>query len=150
MSYDLMVFDPAKVPDGPTAFYAWYDADADAEADTAAAGDMFEDYSDPAQTTPLLRAWFLEMIKEFPAMNGAYAPDLDELEQTERAADYFIKKESIYIAFSWSDPGAAYEATFRLAAKHGAGFLDASGDGSVWLPVSPGKLKMAFRDPESS
>lgn len=144
-----MVFDPAVVPSDASAFFAWYDAQADADVDEALEGDIYKDFSDPDRTTPILRAWFLDMIKEFPAMNGAYAHDLDELGEPERAADYSIDKASIYINFSWSDPDAAYETTFRLAAKHGAGFLDASGDGSVWLPDAPGKLKLAFKDPES-
>ncbi len=146
MSYDLMVFDPALTPTDAVAFFAWYDEVMDDEFDA----DAVEDFSDPARTTPPLRAWFLDIIREFPAMNGAHAPDLDDDADNERAADYDIREASIYIAFSWSDPEAAHEATVRLAAKHAVGFLDASGDGSVWLPDGPGKLRLAFRDPESS
>lgn len=52
----------------------------------------------------------------------------------------------IYINFSWSDADTAYETTFRLAAKHGIGFFDVnSEDGKVWIPESPGKLKVAFK-----
>ena len=146
MSYDLMVFDPALAPGEAVAFFAWYDEVMDAEPD----GDVFADFSDPAITTPPLRAWFLDMIKEFPAMNGAHAANIDDLEDDARLTDYDIGKARIYAAFSWSDPEAAHKATVRLAAKHGVGFLDASGDGSVWLPDGPGSLKLAFKDPESS
>lgn len=131
-----MVFDPGIAPtEGPAPFIEWYDAQADAEA----VEDINTDYGDSARTTPLLRAWFLNMIKEFPT-------DPDPQDEFERAAQYSIENGMIYINFSWSDTEAAYEATYRLAAKHGVGFFDVSSeDGKVWLPEPPGELRVAFK-----
>ena len=129
MSYDLAIFDPLVAPRERTKFLEWYDAETEKEEP----GDQ---YNDPP--TPALRGWFFEMIKEFPPMNGPYAPSAltDEVE-----ADYSIGKHLIYVTFVWSAVDRAYEATFRLAGKHRVGFFDVSSEkASVWLPTSAGQL----------
>jgi hypothetical protein len=42
----------------------------------------------------------------------------------------------------------AHETTTRLAAKHGVGFFNASGDSAVWFPASDGQLEIvhAYQD----
>jgi hypothetical protein len=133
MSYDLAVFDPVAAPLEKEAFIDWFHSITEWTED--------RDYDDPRGTAPVLMAWFRAMIKQFPALNGPYASNsLDN----EKAADYSIDESLIYIAFSWSVTESAYQATFSLAAKHGAGFFDVSGEGGIWFPDSCGKLKRAF------
>jgi hypothetical protein len=64
-----------------------------------------------------LRAWFLDVIRLFPPLNGDFAEEeLPEDEAT--AADYSIGTQMIYIAFAWSKAELAYQTTLDLAAKH--------------------------------
>jgi len=135
MSYDLAVFDPEAAPRERAAFIEWYEAQTEWEEPHR--------YNDPVVSTPALRAWFLEMIREFPAMNGPHAArdgDVDDRRRT----DYSVGRTLIYAAFAWSQAGPAYEAVFGLAAKHAIGFFDASGEtGEVWLPDGRGGLMLA-------
>lgn len=119
MSYDLMVFHPAAAPGGREAFLQWYEEETQWTED--------HDYLDPVVTTPALRAWFLEMIKTFPAMNGPYAQphDFDE-DLDSHVASYCIGRHCIYVGFSWSVTEEAWRATRALAIKHGVGFFDVS------------------------
>ena len=121
MSYDLMVFDPAAAPRERAAFMDWYDTQSEwAEG---------HDYDDPAVTTPALRAWFMEMIKTFPAMSGPYAAaDDEDAEEDSRFCEYCIGKSLIYASFAWSQQAAAYQTMRELAIRHGVGFFDVSGD----------------------
>lgn len=94
----------------------WYTAQVDWTEEHA--------YDDPSVTTPALKAWLREMKQTFPDLNGPYVTDDNELYW----ADYAIGRQVIYIAFGWSVAGEAYEAVYRLAAKHQVGFFDVSGD----------------------
>ena len=122
MSYDLMVFDPAAAPREREEFMQWYDVQTEWAED--------HEYDDPAVTTPALRAWFLEMIETFPAMNGPYGGDEDDDDYFDNphVSDYCIGKSVIYTAFAWSVADEAYETVCTLAAKHGVGFFDVSSD----------------------
>ena len=132
MSYDLMVFDPALAPREREAFLAWHDRQ------TECAGSF-----DPVEATAPLRAWFFDMIARFPAMNGPYAPDTHDPDNP-CITDYSVGSAIIYAAFGWSQVDAAYEAVFRLAAKHRLGFFDVSSEeGGVWLPDHEGQLVVA-------
>jgi len=135
MSYDLLVFSPENAPTERAAFLDWWDQTSEWEED--------HDYDDPAVSTPRLRAWFVEMINTFPAMNGPFSQE--ELPANESTVtDYSIGQFAIYAAFAWSNAEAAYDHVFKLAAKHGVGFFDASSDtGAVWLPDGNGGLKLA-------
>jgi len=138
MSYDLAVFDPAVAPRDRDAFLAWFHSAMDQ--------DVSRRYDDPAVCTPALRSWFLEIVKEFAALNGPYAPP-GLPDDVSEAADYSIDTALIYVGFRWSRAEAAYEATFRLAEKNGVGFFNVSSDTSdVWLPGPNGKLLMAHSD----
>jgi hypothetical protein len=137
MSYDLAVFDPVVAPQERAEFLEWYEAQTE--------WNEGHSYSDPAVSTPALRGWFFEIIREFPQMNGPYAsqPPRDDDSQT----DYSVGKYLIYAAFSWSKVDAAYEATFRLAGKHRVGFFDVSSEkSSVWLPNAAGQLVLRHSD----
>jgi hypothetical protein len=125
VSYDLAVFDPSAAPGNAPKFADWYTAQTEWNEP--------HDYDDPAVSMPALRAWFMDMIQQFPAMNGPYA--LPDRQDDPRITDYSVGRSIIYAGFAWSKAGEAYEACFRLAEKHGVGFIDASGDeGEVWFP----------------
>jgi hypothetical protein len=134
MSYDLLVFQPGKAPREREAFLSWWGKTAEWSEDHG--------YDDPNVSTPQLKAWFLEMIEPYPAMNGPFSSE--ELPEDDAAVtDYSVGKEAIYAAFAWSKAEAAYTQVFNLAAKHQLGFFDASSDTSaVWLPDGEGSLKL--------
>jgi len=134
MSYDLMVFDPASAPRTHAEFIAWYDQQTEWEEDHG--------YNDPAVTTPALRAWFMDMIGIFPALNGPFSSE--ELPEDEAlVTDYCIGNSVIYVTFAWSKAEQAYDSAFDLAEKHGLGFFNASSDDAeIWLPVN-GKLVLS-------
>ena len=135
MSYDLMVFDPAAAPKGREAFLEWYDKQSEWEEPHR--------YDDPAVSSAALRAWFMEMIEAFPALNGPHRKrDLPEDEGT--LTDYSVGESVICAAFSWSKAEVAYEVMFRLAEKHRVGLFNASSDrAEVWLPGPSGRLLLA-------
>lgn len=135
MSYDLMVFDPAAVPDGHAQFLDWYGQQIKwSEGHT---------YNDPGVSTPELRAWFMDMIVLFPSMNGPISQD--QLPEDEASmTDYSLGKSVIYCAFAWSKEQQAYATVFDLAQKHGLGFFDVSSESEeVWLPLG-GQLRIVY------
>jgi hypothetical protein len=128
MSYDVMVFDPGAPPSDREGFMGWYREQTQwGEGHT---------YNDPAVSTSELRAWFFDMIREYPPMNGPHASDdVDDPKQT----DYSIGRCVIYACFAWSQAEAASKTTFNLAEKHRVGFFDVStNNGSVWMPNESG------------
>lgn len=128
MSFDLAVFAPEAAPRDRDAFIAWYFQQTE--------WNEGHSYDDPAITTPGLRAWFFEMIKAFPAMNGPFAAHLNEdFEEPPRESDYSIGKQMIYVGFAWSCADDAYELVRALAEKHKIGFYDVSSeDGEIVFP----------------
>lgn len=126
MSYDLMVFDPDASPTARDGFMDWYDQQTQWAEDHS--------YDNPEVCTPELRAWFLELVEEYPVMNGPHASDDFD---NPKLSDYSIGKSVIYIAFSWSVADNAYQSVFNLAKKHRVGFFDVSATNSqVWMPDS--------------
>jgi hypothetical protein len=124
VSYDLLVFDPTIPPRDRDGFMKWFEK--------LAEWGEGHDYNEPIETSDTLRAWFMEMIKEFPAMNGSFAThDYDN----PKVAGCAICRHAIYTDFRWTQIDDAYRATFSLAKKHRLGFYDTSADdGQVWLP----------------
>ena len=139
MSFDLAVFDPARVPQDRAAFLEWW-------RQVSHWDDEAHDYNNPDSTSPALKAWFLEMIAEFPAMNGPYAKS--ELPPDEvTLTDYTIAKEVVYAAFAWSKAEDAGDAVIRLAQRHGLGLFNVSSPSAeVYLPDSSGELQLAHSD----
>jgi hypothetical protein len=136
VSYDLMVFEPAAAPPDRAGFLAWYHRQTE--------WGEGHDYNDPANASEKLRAWFLDFIKTFPAMNGPYA---SENYDDPKVSDYSIGRSAIYVAFAWSQAEAAYRAMFETAKAFGLGFYDVSaGDGQVWLPNSHGEYVCVHSD----
>lgn len=123
MSFDLMVFEPAAAPKTKDGFMEWYDRQTEWGED--------HDYMPAAAASPALRSWYMEMKETFPPMDGGDAPDA---EQEDFLTDYCIGSSVIYAAFSWDKADEAYKLTKELAAKHGVGFFDVSGDGDIVLP----------------
>jgi hypothetical protein len=130
MSYDLAVFDPRMELRERSAFLTWFDG--------RTSWDGGVDYFDPSNATPALQAWYREMVSAFPPLNGPDRPANME----HCTADYSIATDLIYVGFSKTSGGLAYETMLRLAAKHGVGFFDVSGNGAVWFPKTDGKIEM--------
>ena len=85
----------------------------------------------------------MEMIQSFPSMNGPHASE-DFSGDEATLTDYSVGQSVIYAAFAWSKAELAYEAMFRLAAKHEVGFFNASSDhAEIWLPDGKGGLLLA-------
>jgi hypothetical protein len=135
MSYDLAVFDPEVAPLGRGEFLAWFKQQTE--------WNESHGYDNPKVCSPSLRQLFLEMIAEFPAMNGPHAQE--ELPEDEATlTDYSVGRSLIYAAFAWSKKEQAYEIMFRLAERHRVGFFNVSSTtGEVWLPGSSGALVLA-------
>jgi hypothetical protein len=138
MSYDLAVFDPDAAPKEREAFVNWF-------------GEMTEweeshSYDDPKVTTPNLRAWFMEMLATYPAMNGPFSKE--ELPDDEAClTDYSVGKSLIYVGFAWSKAEDAHPHLMHLAEKHRVGIFNMSSDESdVWLSDSKGKLTLVHSD----
>lgn len=119
MSYDLAVFDPDHAPRDREAFLEWY-------AELTDWKDHI-DYNQPDNASPKLRAWFDDMILEFPPLNGPLADPLNSFEEpSTETTDYSIDEFLIDLGFRWSLAERAYDAVLSRAQKHGVGFFDVS------------------------
>lgn len=134
MSYDLLVFDPTKAPSTAHDLEKWFAKQTRWEEDHS--------YDDPKVSTARLRAWFLTIVKAFPAMNGPYKPS--EMPADESSlTDYSIGRDVIYIGFAWSKSEAALKMVLELAEKHGLGVQDVGASSlKVWLPDKKGRLRV--------
>jgi hypothetical protein len=133
MSYDLMVFDPAAAPRRRAVFMRWYHQQT---RWTETHG-----YNNPNVPAAPLRAWFREIVKTFPPMNGPLA---DRESDSPCEADYSLGESVIYCAFPWSAAKPAREHVKRLAAAHRVGFFDASSsEGALWLPTAGGGFEVS-------
>jgi hypothetical protein len=122
MSYDLAVFDPSNAPRDVSDFGDWFFSDENA------VGDVF---NDPASTTSELRAFYLAMVQEFADYNDdSFDPD----SATDFATGYEIGPKTIVMEFRWTKAEQAYEKVRALSVRHGVGFFDQSGDGSIHFP----------------
>jgi hypothetical protein len=138
MSYDLMVFDPAGPPSDRLGFLNWY-------AEVARMGDG-KLTSDPATTGPALQAWYRDMIREFPAVNGPDATgsaDMDNVKRTE----YRFTEKAIIASFQWEASRHALRQAGKVARRHSVGLFDVSGEtGAVWAPTSKGHYALTHRN----
>lgn len=134
MSYDVMVFSQSTAPTSRDELLSW--------AHQQMEWSEGHSYDDPAVTTPALRAWFMDMIETFPAMNGPQAV-AEELMDDDHVTDYTIGSEVIYAGFRWSLAQEAYSRTVELARRHKVGFYDVSSDeGAVWIPDDGGLVRL--------
>jgi len=134
MSYDLMVFEPDAVPATHPEFLEWYSRETKWSENHG--------YNDPGLASEHLRAWFEEIIRIFPPMNGPSVPS--ELREEEASSsDYAIGSAFIYASFAWSKAEAAYMTVARLAEKYKLGLFNASSTGEeVWVPED-GRMALA-------
>jgi hypothetical protein len=130
MSYDLMVFDPLEAPRDRALFKQWYERTTEWSENHS--------YNDPSVTTVALRAWYEDIRRMFPNMNGPDAPSDEDIDQFgHRLADYSIGRHAIYVAFAWSVAEDAYPTVREAAVAHNVGFYDVSGDegdGEIYFP----------------
>jgi hypothetical protein len=133
VSYDLMVFEPSDAPSNRALFLDWYNRQTQ--------WSETHNYNDPAVPAAKLRSWFLDIIQQFPPLNGPLSTE--ELPADEDSvADYSLGQSVIYCSFAWSKVEQAHAAVFELAQKHGVGFFDvSSSDSKLWLP-DDGELRV--------
>jgi hypothetical protein len=124
MSYDLLVFEPSVAPRDHADFKAWWDEQSKWSEDHG--------YNDVHVCTPGLQSWYNEITKSFPNLNG---PGVDYDDINDNHTDYSLGRSVIYAAFAWSQAENAYPLVRELAAKHGIGFYDVSGNGEIYLPA---------------
>jgi hypothetical protein len=130
MSYDLMVFDPEVPPPDRAGFMAWFGEQVQ--------WNKGSDYNDPTNCSARLGAWFADMRRVFPPVNGPFA-DLSSDES--KWADYSIGESFIYVCFSWAEAHNAHELAFHVARKHGVGLFNVSErDGEAWAPDRSGRF----------
>jgi hypothetical protein len=131
MSFDLMVFDASAAPRSRKAFMSWYEKQTEWSESCG--------YNDPAIPTSALQAWFRDIIKTFPPMNGPLAGDDPD---NPKVTDYSLGRSVIYGGFAWSEAEVAHKSAKELAAKYGVGFFDVSAEsGDIWFPTALGKLE---------
>ena len=127
-----MVFDPEVAPRDRAGFLTWFDRQAEWPEEHG--------YNNPDVCSPGLRAWFDDIRKDFPPLNGPFATDDYD---NPRVTDYSIGRGLIYGAFRWSEVEAAYEKMFELAKNHRVGFYYVSADdGEVWAPSEDGSYTL--------
>ena len=132
MSYDLTVFQPDAVPRTRKEFMAWFEKQSEWSEDHS--------YDDPGICSPDMQAWFREMIQTFPAIDGPFATDDEEIEDNAYVTDYCIGKDIIYVGFGWSVAEDAYKKMKATAEKYNLGFFDTSADdGDILFPDGSGK-----------
>lgn len=142
MSYDLVIFSSESAPTERSAFLTWF-----IEESTWKEG---VSYLDPNICTPKLQAWLVDMVTQFPAMNGPLS-DARFNEDEVKLTDYSIGPLIVYASFRWEKAEQAYEHVLGLAAKHQVGFYDASGaKAEVWKPIGLGRLELAHRESDDS
>jgi hypothetical protein len=130
MSFDLMVFDASVAPRSRKEFLEWHEAQTEWNEEHG--------YNNPDIPSPPLQAWFRELIKIYPPMNGPLASDDPD---DPKVTDYGLGRAVIYGAFAWSEADAARFLVKGLCATHGVGFSDLSADGDIWWPTRPGTLE---------
>lgn len=125
MSYDLMVFDNSKAPLTHEDFIHWYNEK------TTWSDEL--DYNNYKNASLNLQTFFMELINEYPPLNGELAPndecfdDSDWCDKFEsKCTDYSIGTDIIYCSFSWSESDKAYDIVKNLAKKHHIGFFNVS------------------------
>jgi hypothetical protein len=137
VSYDLAVFDPRDDLRDPTAFATWY------RTRTKWEGEVH--FDEAPSSTPSLQAWLKEMLETYPPINGPRRPSFDDVERWDRAADYAITSDLIFVAFPSAGLGSVHDTAYRLAAKYGVGFYHVSASpGEISFPRAGGGLELLF------
>jgi len=119
MSVDILVFDKSKAPTEPMEFLKWFYKKSEWNSD--------RDYNDIKGTSQPLVDFFMELVKEYPSMNGEFAPTDDELENNpeleNKLIDYTIDDDLIYMGVAYSVSDEAFDKIEDLAYKYGLGYV---------------------------
>lgn len=140
MSYDLLVFNPEIAPRNRSDFMNWYN--------NLTKWEEQRDYNSPIGMTGNLPTFFEQLREEFPAMNGPFAYEFNQVEpkppsfwrkffkgtQTHKAetfdealiTDYTLAENAIYMAFARSVADRAFNRVFNTALSTGVGFFNVS------------------------
>lgn len=128
MSYDILAFEPTAVNDDE--FSAWWEHQSQWSEDHS--------YDNSAVASPALQAFYTDLIREFPPMNGPDAPSDEQLDENadleKRLTDYSIGASLVYAAFAWSEAETAREVFQRIAQAHGVAVAMVSDDGKIIRP----------------
>lgn len=114
MSYDIFAFDPSTAPSSDEAILDWFRQQAEWSEQ--------HPYDDPSLTTPKLQAFYCDLIKVFPPMNGPDAPADDDSADT----DYAIGESILYVSFRWAKADGARDTFIRLGQVHDVGVCEVS------------------------
>ncbi|WP_234825270.1 hypothetical protein [Mycobacteroides abscessus] len=113
MSYDIFTFDPDKAPSDDGELMSWYEEQAEWSEPHS--------YDDDSVTTPALRAFYRDMIRSFPPMNGPQA-----LNSADADTDYSIGYGIIYATFRWSRSDEALSKFLSAGVKRRVGICEVS------------------------
>ena len=130
MSYDLMVFEPSKVPRERKTFMQWFDQQVQWSEN--------HDYNDPLVCSEALQRLYLMLSEYFPNMN-IYEKVFEAMEEAgtdNRLTNYSLGSAVIYAAFAYSVAEDAYNTMRNLAIQLKVGFFDVTSedDGEIIFP----------------
>lgn len=130
MSYGILAFDAAATTDA--AFAGWWVNQSEWPEDHS--------YDRPEVTTSALQAFYADLIRDFPPMNGPDAPTVAEIESGPdlegRLTDYSIGSQLVYAAFAWSQEQSARTRFQQLADAHGVAVAMVGDDGRIIRPTA--------------
>ena len=125
MSYDILVFEPRTVTDAE--FSSWWAHQSEWPEDHR--------YDDVVVTTPALRRFACELMRQFPPLNGPNAPTDEQIDSdpdlSSRLTDYTFGSTLVYLCFRWGQASQAQEACLRIARPHGVAVALVSDDGRI-------------------
>ena len=97
MGLNILFFELDKVPHTTRGFLDWV------SEVTEWGGDY--DFNDPETTSPRLRGFLLDLVKEYPPMNGDYGPSMEERKakgiENRQESDYSIAPDCLYADFEF-------------------------------------------------
>lgn len=158
MSFDLLVFDPNKVPKTADDVSTWFASLTKWDSQT--------NYDNLGRTTPRFQNFFQELASDFPALNPIEEPkqsvhwlqkftkgwraraarntilDADDFDEA-CLTEYTIARDAIYLSFAWSVSEKALRITVDTAIKANVGFWHVSAPNSQ--PIYTIQDLMSFR-----
>lgn len=128
MSYNILIFEPDAVCDED--FSQWWER--------VSRWEEPRDYNGTEGSTPEIKSFYHDLIRDFPPLNGPSARTGDEIDVKEveglPVADYTIGVDFIYISVSWSDADALVKIVGPMAWTQRLAVAYVSEDGSITRP----------------